>query len=1520
MKIVQNSIVKIICIVLLTSFAMQTNAQDATQNLEKIYTQTDRPFYFPGETIWFKSYIVSANHTISTINDAMYAELISPRGSTVKTIKLAINQGYAYGDFTIDKNWAGGIYTLRMYTNWMQNYGEEAFFTKKITIQKVVKPNVLLTLDFGKKGYGKSSSVITNFEAKDLKNNPLTNTEISYEVSIKGEIVIAKTSKTNVAGKANLTFQLPNDVATRDVVLNVLIPHKGTTESISRSVPMVLDTIDLQFFPESGKLLYNAKNRVAFKAIDEFGKPVDVQGTIVDENGSIVTSFESFHDGMGAFYLNPISTKKYFANIKAPFTSTEKIALPKIYQKGVNFTLQTDSVSTKIQVNANLDKQLYIEVLNADTVLFKKRITANEHAITIQTSKFPIGITKFRIIDENNTPLAERLAFLNAHKQLQVDIKLDKKNYLTREKVNVTITTKDKDENPIPSNISVAVVDNKLLSYADDKQDHILSYLLVSSELKAKIHEPNFYFNPEEEKSYEALNYVMLTHGWRDYITAPISIQGAQYQPERFTMQSGKIVDKKGNPVQANLLLFDQFGNKVLVFKSAKNGHFSFKFSDATNLTLIAYAEDGRKLTIIEEERIVTNASNAKTKNIQEKNDVNTSPSKFKNPTQQKIKKKAKVSVSLTGDSSLDEVVVVAYGGTVSKSNIGASVVEVKSEELRSNESLGQLLQGNAAGIKVLNADKAFGNNTAIILRGMNSIKGNNQPLFIVDGVPYDQKVLSKLNANEIEHIAVLKNAAATSLYGSAASNGVILVTTKKGSFYNWSKKKLNKAKYNNYAIKNFQNNQPTHLYYAKQFYIPKYDSKELPQERKDFRQTIYWNPVVQTDENGKASFEFYNSDAITSFQILAEGIGYNGLVGRKKKAYATKKLLNVDFKSPNYMVLNDVVVLPVTITNETTNAIEATLDMKLPAALELLESYDRNIRVKANSSIVKYIKVKPVKKAEKVTIGIELKSKKITDFIEREATILSPYFPTEVSVSGSKSQSFEFSIDHVVDGSLEADFTIYTDIIGDVMDGIEGMIRKPYGCFEQTSSATYPNIMVLQYLKETNKTNPAIEKRALEFIQEGYQRLIGFETKKGGFEWFGKTPPHETLTAYGILEFTEMKEVFDGVDQKMIDRTVAWLMSRRDGKGGFNRTNKGYDSFASSPDDVANAYIVYAISEAGINVSIEKEYQHSLKDALKSNDTYKMALLACASFNLGKNENAKKLIQKIKENIETYSFSKLPVKNTITRSYGDSKNIETVAFSLLALLKENAAHEIVIAQGIEYLVSKRKNSRFGATQATATALKALIEYTKTQKAKLLVKGNFIELMINGNRLNSELNIAKNGKIVLKNIDQYLTEGLQNVTVTYSNPKSAFPYALNINYDSSLPASSVEAPLKLETIIADKAFTVGDNVSMAINIANKKSENLGMGTAVIGIPSGITPQPWQLKKLIEENEVAYYEIFDNYLVFYWRSFKANEVKTIRLDLKADVAGNYQAPASTAYLYYGDEFKTWKTGCKVKILK
>ncbi len=1510
--------VSLLFFVLISSVSF-TSSTDSEVSSEKIYTQTDRPFYFPGETIWFKSYVVKQDNTISNTSDIVKAELISPKGAIVKAVRLSVKNGYAYGDFYINTNWVGGIYTLKVYTNWMRNFGEETFFTKKITVQKIVKPNVLLKLKFEKEGYGKSSEVVANFEAKDLKNNPLAQTDITFKVSTKGKTIISQTTTTDGAGTATPSFKLPQNLNTTDVVLNVLVPYKGGTESISRSVPVVLDNIDLQFFPESGKLIANTKNSIAFKAINEFGKPVDVSGDIIDKNGTIVTTFNSFHDGMGSFYISPENSNTFFAKIKTPFISNRQITLPKVHQTGTRFSVTTDSLKTKINLFSSENQHSFLQISDGTKVLFNKSLPVSNDEIIVNTKDFPIGISKFSILDINKVVIAERLVFLNAHKQLNVDIKLDKSIYNTREKVKASITTTDSNGNPTPSNLSVAVSDNKLLSFADDKQDHILSCLLLSSELKGRIHKPSFYFNPKEKKSYRALDYLMLTHGWRDYIhTSDVTYENANFKPEKIGVHTGTVVDLKGRPVKAKLLLFNKKGYNVLAFETTDQGEFQFQSAAIATLTLLAYTEDGKKLKIVNDrfqKGIYDYDKTTKTK-------VNTNDvKKFTNNSkliQNPIKQKVTSNVSLTEDvEALDEIVVVGFG-TSKRSSVTGSVSYTKGEEILRAGSITGVLNGVVSGINISEGFQAGGEGK-IRIRGFNSISGYNAPLYIVDGVPYDENNISSIQPNDIDYITVLKGASAAANYGIDGANGVIIISTKNpGTYGRWNQKKLAKAKFNNYVTKDFNSHSSSKVYTPKLFYIPKYDGEQISEERTDFRQTIYWNPVIQTNENGKAEFEFFNSDAITSFKITTEGIGFNGLLGRKEKLYATNKVVNIDFKSPNYMALNDTVVLPISITNDSKTSVSGRLDIVLPKHLKLIESFDAEIEVKSLSTIIKNIKVVPVKKAKDITIQVRFESSYGDDVINKKATILSPYFPTETSISGSKSQSFSFDINNSVDNSLEAEFNIYTDIVGDVMNGIEGILRRPYGCFEQTSSATYPNVMVLQYLKEAGKSNPEIEAKAMDYIKKGYKRLISFETKEGGFEWFGKTPPHETLTAYGILEFTEMKNVFDGVSKKMIDRTVKWLLNQRDGRGGFHKSKKGYDSFRSSPADVANAYIVYTLSEAKINTLFNLEYDTAYKDAVNSNDTYKMALLALTSYNLNHPEKAKYLVEKIKENINTYGFEALPVNNTITRSYGNSKNIETVAFSLLALLKESNAHQTLIAKGIESLLNQRKYGRFGSTQATVMALKALIAYTKMEKQKIISDADTVTLVVNGNAVKEKLKVSKNGKITFNNISNYFHTGNQNIEIQYTNPEITFPYDLNISWESTLPDTSKECPIALETKIAQIAHKVGNNVSMNINVSNKKSAPLGMVTAIIGIPSGATPQPWQLKEILEQNKVAFYEVFENYLVFYWREFDKNETKTIRLDLKADIAGNYQAPASTAYLYYGDEFKTWIPGNTINI--
>jgi len=120
-------------------------------------------------------------------------------------------------------------------------------------------------------------------------------------------------------------------------------------------------------------------------------------------------------------------------------------------------------------------------------------------------------------------------------------------------------------------------------------------------------------------------------------------------------------------------------------------------------------------------------------------------------------------------------------------------------------------------------------------------------------------------------------------------------------------------------------------------------------------------------------------------------------------------------------------------------------------------------------------------------------------------------------------------------------------------------------------------------------------------------------------------------------------------------------------------------------------------------------------------------------------------------------------------------------------------------------------------------------------------------------------------------------------------------------------------------LITQKA-SVGENIRLNTKITNLQSNAVPNTIAKVGIPAGLSLQAWQLKELQEKEAFDFYEIFDGYVVFHYRGLEAGEQKVIGLDLKADIPGTYEAPASVAYLYYTNEFQKWAKPGEIEIVE
>ena len=1504
-----NTLLAVVCLSLLslTGFAQD---RDYAGTKEKIYLHTNHVFFKPGEQVYFKVYVVDArSQTPTSISKVVYVDVIDPSGNVLQTLNYKVEHGYVEGSFDFNEQAKGGVYKLRAYTTWMRNEQERTFMTKEITLQKVIAPRVLMKLDFPAKGYGAGDEVMADFSMRNLLDQPVRNYEGTFAVSLGGETIRTTGFTTNGEGKAQIRFRLPDKLNTNDGLLNVTVQYDSYTESIARSIPIVLNRIDLQFMPEGGSLVEGIPTFIAFKALNENGKAADIKGAILDDRGRKVATFESYHFGMGKFAFTPEKGVSYKAVITSPTNIHQQFTLPAATVSGV--VMNIAKVDGKVMVMLKTLRQTTVKLLgqSRDATYYSKEIVLEkgENRIAVDENLFPAGIARFTIYAAGELPLAERIVFMQEHKHLKVSITTNKRKYLPREKVSMTLQTLDEQGKPVPSNFSLAVVDDKLWSFADDKQDHILSWLLMSSELKGKVEEPAFYFKQEEPKAVPALDLVMLTHGYRyfDY-TEYVQREGKlEYYFDQGNVLSGVVNDSKGNPIQSDIYLVNAMDQrKAIHFKTGINGVFFFsQLTAGADYYLLAKASHKKEKVFIRvlqngighnpllAERITLYAGRdkyvAETLRLKE---VAAAPK----PVQPlKINADNKMPGLLNGlfnNANMGEVVVVGYG-TVKKQHITGAVTRIGAKDL--SAPLDRALQGKVGGVAVVKNANPF-DEAVITIRGSRSLSGTQGPLFVVDGSPVEQFNLHTLNPNDIEAITILKDATATALYGARAVNGVVIIETKRYTTEKIEFDLTTKYYYTTHALR------AAGMAYSvvRRFYAPQYQSTEVS-EKTDFRETIYWNPVVQTDKNGKAIIEFYNSDASTTFRAIAEGIGYNGKAGRTETTYAAQDALMVDAKIPPYLTVGDKALVPLVIKNNTLHELPITIQLGLPSDLQA-GNYTSQLLLAPDSSQQVLVPVEAIKPVNGI-IRFNITGGPHPVTLSLPIVASEKGFPVVTTFSGNKSARHDFDIHLPIAGSLRSELKLFKSLEGQLLDGIESMLREPGGCFEQTSSTLYPNIYILKYLKSTGKSNPEVEQKALGYIKNGYKRLLGFETIQRGFEWFGNTPPHEALTAYGLLEFTDMA-AFIEVDKQMLKRTKDFLLDRRDGNGSFKLSGGGYDRFASVPNKIVHLYIVYALTQAGIGNDIRPEYEAAVKQAMESGDAYLLAMMALAASNLNQEKDYLQLMGALNER---YRKTALSSETSVVNSRGVSLQVETKALYALALMRSKSPDVGFVANLISQLMANKSYYGYGSTQATVLALKAIVEYSQLINA--ITSDTDILFTINNKK-------AESGN----DAGTVLQEGKNTFSVTYGDEQKAIPYSLEVKYHTFTPPNSEKAALHLATRLRNANPAVGETVRMEIEATNQQDILQPMAIAKIGIPAGLSVQPWQLKEIMEKNQAAYYELFDNWLVFYWMGFAPGETKKINLDLKADIPGVYKAKASNIYLYYTPEDKHWNDGVEVTV--
>ena len=545
-------------------------------------------------------------------------------------------------------------------------------------------------------------------------------------------------------------------------------------------------------------------------------------------------------------------------------------------------------------------------------------------------------------------------------------------------------------------------------------------------------------------------------------------------------------------------------------------------------------------------------------------------------------------------------------------------------------------------------------------------------------------------------------------------------------------------------------------------------------------------------------------------------------------------------------------------------------------------------------------------------------------DGVRKPIRIVPSGFPHRRSWAGAlEANGAEFTIPMPAEaqpGSTRVALRLFPSPLSSLQAGLDGILQDPHGCFEQASSANYPNTLVLAYLEASGDNVPSVAARARVLLPKGYEKIAGYECSRRGYEWFGANPGHEALTAYGLLEFTDMRAVFDGVDSDMVERTRTWLLARRDGQGGFERNRAALDTFGRAPAEVTDAYAIYALLYAGEDPQdLAPEIERLVTRVDTTRDAYELAVTACA---LAEAEHpAAAAARKKLAAMQRDDDSLCGATTSITGSGERDLTVETTAFAVLAWLADpTGAYRSHAMRACRFLQTRQTaRGTFGATQATILALKALT--AQAQANRRAPSSGTVRVFVGEREVFAQAFTTRDRDALECELGPHLDGAGDHevrLAIEAEDGQPLLPWACDLAYHSAQPADDPDAALAIATSLADSPVREGGTAAIRVRVTNTTDRGQPMAIASVGLPASLEAPTQVLDALRDAQAFDVWEVRGRTLTFYWRSLEPNAVREFVIDCVARFPGESTGPASSVYLYYTPDAKRWASGVVVRV--
>ncbi|MFN0054841.1 MAG: MG2 domain-containing protein, partial [Planctomycetales bacterium] len=1111
---------------------------DALGGAERYLTfvSTDKPLYRAGETLFVRGVVLHhATRKPLPDNLAIQAavQIIGSQGDAVASGVVATEEGVIGFSWLVPERMSGGEYSAKI--TFPQHGHTPA--ERRFDIREYRAPRLKTQIKFLRDGYGAGDEVVATIHVERAEGGTPVDARLTVTARVDDAEAYRGSATLDHEGNGAIRFPLPPTMTRGEGTLAIVIDDSGAAETASKTIPILLQTVDLALYPEGGELIAGLLNRVYFEARTPAKKPADLAGIVIDDERREVARFQSEHEGRGRFEFTPQAGRSYLLTITEPSGIPTEFPLPLVKPEGavIRATRNTFRKREPIRLEiAATSGKLVATLAQRETILDRQLVpqgVGRSQTVTFEVPPEVAGVLTVTVWNEAGAPLAERLVFRQPSHTVRVTLAPDAKTYSPGGKAAVKVKTLDERGRPVSAVVGLTVTDDSVLELIDqrDQTPRLPAMVYLENEVR-ELADARVYLDAQNPHSELAIDLLLGTQGWR-----------------RFALVDWKeFVERHQDSARRVLALLEPACQPL-----------------ASELW---------------EDRFVLFARSA----------VESGPVD---------------ALQLGNDKS----------SSVEKSKRGERLVR--------------------------------------------------------EGIPQRRDAGRQLAVPVGERRRRL---------------GAILAQKELGDF------RLEAA-----ADKSLR---PANDFVYTRVYAHDLHPNRQPGDRTDFTETLFWHAGLKTNEQGEASIEFALNDAVTTFRVLADAFTGSGALGSGTTLLESVNPFYLEPKLPLEVTQGDRILLPVVSVNTTSSALDqVTFSVEARFADNSVD--DQTLSLSAASRQRRLVDLSVGRHNGRFDVTIAATAGAYRDRVTRPITVRPAGFPMEITGGGLLDQAaparHEFVIPpDLVAASLETQVEVFPSPLASMTGALQALIREPNGCFEQTSATVYPLVMAQQYFLSHHGVPVALIEQSAEILNRGYDRLRQFECKSGGFEWFGADPGHDALTAYGLLEFTEMNAVRP-VDPDLLERTRVWLLAQRDGHGTFQRQTHTLHTWLAEPE-VATTYNVWALLSAGVDADLTTEVNWIRTAADRTANTYVLALAANVLRMAGDRNGAASLLDRLAgKQLDTGALAGATV--SVVGSTGDALSIETTALAALAWLHD--PHYVShVEKAIQYLAESCQGGRFGST------------------------------------------------------------------------------------------------------------------------------------------------------------------------------------------------------------------------------